>query len=62
MDELADQLRRLMADPALRQAVATAGRTRYHALFNETLVARYVVEVMLGVCDPGDYAWPTLAM
>ena len=60
MDELAGHLRRMIAEPAWRQAMAAAGRARYHALFNETLVARYVVEVTLGICDPGEYSWPTL--
>ena len=60
MDELGAYLRRMIADPAWRQAIACSGRTRYHALFNETLVARYVVEVTQGVCEPRDYAWPTL--
>ncbi len=60
MEELAALLRRMLAEPAWRQAVAAAGRARYLALFNETVVARYVVEVALGTCQPHEYAWPTL--
>ena len=60
MDELAAQLRRVVAEPAWRQGVAAAGRARYHALFNETLVARYVVDVAFDRHDPARYAWPTL--
>lgn len=60
LDELAAHLRRMMAEPAWRQALATAGRARYMALFNETLIARYVIDVALGACRPSDYAWPTL--
>jgi hypothetical protein len=60
MDELAAQLRGLMAEPARRQAMAQAGRARYHALFNETVVARYVVDVAFGTHDPALYEWPTL--
>jgi hypothetical protein len=60
MDELAAQLRRLMADPPARQAMATAGRERYHALFNETLVARYVADVAFDSHDATRYEWPTL--
>jgi hypothetical protein len=59
-DELAARLRRLVAEPAWRMAVAGAGRARYHALFNETLVARYVVGVAFGTHRAQDYAWPTL--
>ena len=60
MDELAAQLRRSIAEPAWRQAVAAAGRARYHELFNETLVARYVVDVACDTHDPARYAWPSL--
>jgi hypothetical protein len=60
MEALAAQIRRLMAEPALRQAIAAAGRARYHALFNETAVARYVVDVAFGTHDPKHYEWPTL--
>ena len=60
LDELAGLLRRMMAEPAWRQSVATAGRACYHKLFNETLVARYVLNVALDNHNPADYAWPTL--
>jgi hypothetical protein len=59
-DELAGQLRGLIADPARRRAMAAAGRARYHALFNEMLVARYVVAVATDTHNPKDYPWPTL--
>jgi hypothetical protein len=58
--ELTDLIRDLLADPPRRMAVAAAGRMRYHALFNETLVARYVMDVAFETHDPGRYAWPTL--
>jgi hypothetical protein len=59
-DELAAQLRRLTADKPARMALATAGRARYHALFNETAVAAYVVGVATGTHSNKDFAWPTL--
>ncbi len=59
-DDLVAQLARLIAEPELRRAMAAAGRARYHALFNETLVARYVVEVATDTHNPKDYPWPTL--
>jgi hypothetical protein len=59
-EELVNLLRRLIADPDVRCAMAGAGRARYHALFNETLVARYVVDVAFDAHDPGAYVWPTL--
>jgi hypothetical protein len=59
-DDLAESINRLVAEPRRRMAVAAAGRARYHALFNEQLVARYVLEVALGQVNPADYPWPTL--
>ena len=60
LDELAAVLRRMIADPAARQAAASAGRARYHALFNETSVARYLLDVAFDTHNPADYEWPTL--
>lgn len=60
MEELAALLRRLIADPAARQAMAQAGRARYHALFNETRVAEYVLDVAFDRLDPARYEFPTL--
>ena len=59
-DELAAQTRRLVADPAARCALAAAGRARYHALFNETLVARYLVDMATDNHDPKNLEWPSL--
>jgi hypothetical protein len=60
LDELTAHVRRLLADPAERQAMAARGHARYHALFGETQVARYIVDVAFDTHDPGDYEWPTL--
>ena len=60
LDELAALLRRMIGEPAARQAAAAAGRARYHALFNETSVARYVLDVAFGTHNQADYEWPTL--
>ena len=60
MAELGGLVRRMMAEPAWRQAVAQAGRARYHALFNETVVAGYVVDVAFATLDAARYEWPTL--
>jgi hypothetical protein len=59
-DALATQASRLVADPAARCALAAAGRDRYHALFNETLVARYLVDMATGTHDPKNLEWPSL--
>jgi len=60
-EQLADMLGRLIAEPARRRAMAAAGRARYHALFNERIVAGYLHDVAFGRHDPAGYAWPTLA-
>jgi hypothetical protein len=60
LDELALQLDRLVRDRAHRQALAGKGRARYHALFNERIVARYIVEVACGTVKQEHYPWPTL--
>jgi hypothetical protein len=60
LEELTSHVRRLVADPAARQAMAARGHARYHALFNETRVARYVLNVALDAHEPKDYEWPTL--
>ena len=60
IDELVEQTRRLISDVPFRKALATAGRERYHKLFNERIVAQYLLEVVFGTLDSSDYAWPTL--
>jgi hypothetical protein len=60
LDELIAHLRRMIDDPAWRQALAAAGRARYHALFNEICLARYVVDVAFDSHDAKAYEWPTL--
>lgn len=59
-DEMIEKLRRLIAEPDYRQRVAAAGRSRYHELFNEQVVARYLVDVAFDRLDPAAYPWPTL--
>ena len=59
-DEMIEKLRRLIAEPNYRQRVAAAGRRRYHDLFNEQAVARYLVDVAFDRLDPAAYPWPTL--
>jgi hypothetical protein len=60
LDGLAESVRRLIAEPEQRMRIAAAGRTRYHALFNEQRVAAYMLDVALGRIDPAAYPWPTL--
>jgi hypothetical protein len=58
-DDLAQRLRYFLTHDADRQAVAARGHAKYHALFNEQIVARFVVEATFGRVSADTYAWPT---
>jgi hypothetical protein len=59
-EELLEKIARLTADSAYRRNVAAAGRARYDELFNERIVARYVVDVAFDRCEPKATPWPSL--
>ncbi|HLK26891.1 MAG TPA: glycosyltransferase [Caulobacteraceae bacterium] len=58
-DDLVGLIDRLSKDPSRRMAIAAAGRTRYHALFNERRVAAYLLDVAFNRLD-SSHPWPTL--
>lgn len=58
LDDLVDQVLRLTGDQPRRRAIAGAGRARYHALFNERAVARWLLDVLLDDADPDRAPWP----
>jgi hypothetical protein len=60
LGEMVEKAAHLAAHPAERMAVAAAGWSRYHQLFNEQLIAKYVIDVAFDQMDPRDYEWPTL--
>ena len=55
--DLAEKILRYQADDAACAAVASAGRAKYHALFNGARVLRYMVETMLGEPYSEPYEW-----
>ena len=59
IDEMVEKIRRMILDVHYRQALAKAGRTRYHALFNEQIIANYIIDVAMGSLNPANYHWPT---
>lgn len=59
MEDLADRLRFFLAHDGDRQRVARNGHARYHALFNERLVARFVEQVAVSGEAEDGFAWPT---
>jgi predicted GNAT superfamily acetyltransferase len=60
IDEMLAQIDRLASDDAYRRRIGGQGRARYHALFNEQIVARYIHNVAFGSFRETDYPWPTL--
>ena len=55
--DLAEKILRYQADDGARAAVASAGRAKYHALFNGARVLRFMVETMLGEPYSEPYEW-----
>ena len=55
--DLAEKILRYQADDVARAAIASAGRARYHALFNGARVLRFLVETMLGEPYSEPYEW-----
>jgi len=61
IDELVERITQLIANPQRRRAIADAGRSRYHELFNERAIAAYVLDATLGGCLEKTYPFPTFA-
>jgi hypothetical protein len=61
-DELIENVARLAAEPVLRQSIARNGWRRYFELFNSSVVAAYMIDVLLGRHDKTNFEWPTLAV
>ncbi|MDO8420588.1 MAG: glycosyltransferase [Parvibaculum sp.] len=58
-EDLAQRLRHFLANDAERRSVAEKGHAKYHALFNERIVARFIVEATFRRHVERDYVWPT---
>ena len=56
-EDLAEKALWFNSHDSERAAVASAGRARYHALFNGARVLRYMVETMLGESYSEAYEW-----
>jgi hypothetical protein len=60
IEELAARLIELKNSPRRRREIAGAGRKRYHHLFNEVVIARYIEDVAFERLSAGAYEWPAL--
>ena len=47
-------------NPEERMAVAEKGWKKYHKLFNEQIVAKYIADLMFDEFDPSNFPWPTI--
>jgi len=56
-DDLAEKIHRCRRDDAARARIASAGRAKYHSLFNGARVLRYMVETLLGESYSESYEW-----
>ncbi|HEY5211194.1 MAG TPA: glycosyltransferase [Stellaceae bacterium] len=58
VDELTEKIRDAVAHPERRQLIAGAGYAKYHRLFNERVVARYLMDFAFDRADATRYGWP----
>lgn len=57
-EELLEKVRHYQQNDTARKCIAEAGWKKYHACFNERLVAKYMVERTCGAALSENYAWP----
>ena len=59
-EELFDVIDYYRKNPKERMHVARNGWKKYHAMFNEKLIAKYVAELLFGGFEKSKYFWPTI--
>ena len=57
LEDLSEQINRLIAEPRRRMRIASEGRARYHANFNEQAVAAFMLDVITGRRAPDYFPW-----
>ncbi|MDD4622979.1 MAG: glycosyltransferase, partial [Kiritimatiellae bacterium] len=57
LDDLKEKIFHYHSNDAERRAVAAAGRTRYHKLFNGSRTLKFMVETLLGETYSEAYEW-----
>ncbi len=56
-EDLAEKIHQYQSDDAIRAKTASAGRLKYHSLFNGARILRYMIETMLGESYSENYEW-----
>jgi spore maturation protein CgeB len=56
-NDLSEKIIFFAANPEKRKAVASAGRRKYHALFNAARVLRYIVDTVYDRPAAKEYEW-----
>ena len=59
-DDLYRKIDYYRKNPEERMAMAEKGWKKYHELFNERIVAKYITDLMFGEFDPSNFPWPTI--
>lgn len=59
-EELYEKIAFYKTHPAERMKIAENGWKKYHRLFNERVIARYVTDLLFDTFHAEDYPWPTL--
>lgn len=58
--DLYEQITYYKKNPKARMKVAQKGWEKYHRLFNEQVIAKYVMDLAMDTFNAEDYPWPTL--
>ena len=59
-DELYQKIDYYRHNPEERMAMAEKGWKKYHELFSETLIAKYITDLMFDEFEAGNFPWPTI--
>ena len=59
-DELIEKINYYIENPKERMRIAYNGWKKYYEIFNETIVAKYVLSLLQETHDESDYAFPTI--
>ena len=59
-EDLYHKINHYRHNPQERMAMAQKGWKKYHELFNERLIAKYITDLMFDEFDAQNYPWPTI--